>query len=97
MKNTRSLGQYLAEAELRLRIKRGRFRYVPELGSRLYLIAGEEQPEQRAKSFSEEALLPMPELMVMSALREKGGFRISLLTPSGTGEVFIAGGENNGG
>lgn len=83
------LEEALQNAALRLNLRRGSFPYGRRYGSRLHELTGnEEHVEERAVSIANEALLDLPGVTVQAAELVEGGFRFTVSTPFGTGEVL---------
>ena len=70
--------ELLARALFRLTVRRGSFPFLPELGSRMYLLrrAKPGQWESLARQYAAEALADEPELAVTGALVRADGERL---------------------
>lgn len=74
-------GELLQQVLFRLQVRRGSFPFLPELGSRLYLLT-REKPSARpalARQYAAEALSDMQDIAVTGAElthRENGGLKI---------------------
>lgn len=81
--------ELLQRAFIRLMVPRGSFCYDPTLGSSLHSLAPDD-PDLYAKALLavQDALLPLPQLQVLSLAVQEDGLLLSLSTPYGNLPLF---------
>ena len=84
------LAELLQYADMRMRLRRGKFPYNRELGSLLWQWDPEEEHGlDRALAMANEALLGMPGVRAVQVEQTDGGLAFTMATPLGEGEVII--------
>lgn len=84
------LEELLQRARLSLELRRGKFPYQRELGSRLWQMSSqEEHKEDRALALANEALLRLPGIRAKEVEITQTSMTFTIDTPLGEGEVEI--------
>lgn len=82
------LAEALQNAALRIRCKKGSFRYAPQYGSSLHTLDyGMDHAEEQAAALANEALLGTGGVRVRRAVIAENTITFTVETPYGVGEV----------